>query len=88
MQAEVVESDEVRLDVLRHDGVTQTLYENHVSLTRQGIRLGPIVTRYVWPSELDLMARIAGLRLKERWGGWSRQPFRSTSRRHVSVYGR
>ena len=41
-----------------------------------------------WPSELDLMARIAGLRLKQRWGGWNREPFNSTSSAHVSVYGR
>lgn len=40
---------------------------------------------YAWPSELDLMARIAGLRLRERWGGWRREPFTSESRSHVSV---
>ena len=53
-----------------------------------GVRLYPIVTRYAWPSELDLMARIAGLRLKERWAGWNREPFTSASGTHVSVYGR
>ena len=52
------------------------------------MRLYPIVSRYAWPSELDLMARIAGLRLKDRWGGWNREPFTSTSSTHVSVYGR
>jgi hypothetical protein len=52
------------------------------------VRLNPIVTRYAWPSELDLMARIAGLRLRERWGGWEREPFTGASRAHVSVYGR
>jgi len=51
------------------------------------IRLNPIVMRYAWPRELDLMARIAGLRLKERWDGWEREPFTST-RNCVSVYGR
>jgi hypothetical protein len=56
-------------------------------LTPEGIRLFPIVQRYVWPSELDLMARIAGLRLKERWDGWDRAPFTSTGN-VVSVYGR
>jgi hypothetical protein len=45
----------------------------------------PIVTRYAWPSELDLMARIAGLRLKERWDGWSRNPFTSTGNLHIRV---
>ena len=52
------------------------------------MRLFPIVCRYAWPSELDLMARIAGLRLNERWAGWEREPFTATSKRHVSVYAR
>jgi hypothetical protein len=42
--------------------------------------------RYAWPSELDLMARLAGLRLRERHGGWQGEPFTATSARHVSVY--
>jgi SAM-dependent methyltransferase len=86
VDAEAIGVDEVRLDVGRHDPVTQRLDESHVSLSRDGIRLYPIVTRYAWPSELDLMARIAGLRLKDRWAGWEREPFNSTSTRHVSVY--
>ena len=88
VDAEAVEVDEVRLDVARHDPVKQLLEESHVSLSRDGVRLNPIVTRYAWPSELDLMARIAGLRLKERWGGWNREPFASSSSNCVSVYGR
>lgn len=56
-------------------------------LSPEGLRFFPIVTRYAWPSELDLMARIAGLRLKDRWGGWEREPFTATSGNHVSVYG-
>ncbi len=88
VDAEAVEVDEVRLDVARHDPVTQTLDESHVSLSREGVRLNPIVTRYAWPSELDLMARIAGLRLKGRWGGWDRSPLTPTGRTAVYVYGR
>ena len=42
--------------------------------------------RYIWPAELDLMARLAGLSLRERWGGWRHEPFTSESRSHVSVY--
>ena len=42
--------------------------------------------RYVWPSELDLMARLAGMRLCDRWDGWTRGPFTSDSRQHVSVW--
>jgi SAM-dependent methyltransferase len=88
VDAEAVEVDEVRLDVARHDPTKQLLEESHVHLTRKGIRVYPIVARYAWPSELDLMARIAGLRLKERWGGWNREPYTATSSNLVSVYGR
>lgn len=88
VHAEAIEIDEVQLDVARHDPVTQLLDESHVSLTSGGIRLSPIVTRYAWPSELDLMARIAGLRLMHRFDGWERQPFTAASSNHVSVYGR
>ena len=88
VHTEAIAVGEVWLDVGRHDLVTQRLEETHVVLSREGVRLYPIVARYAWPSELDLMARIAGLRLKERWAGWHREPFTSTSSRHVSVYGR
>ena len=88
VDAEAILVDEVRLDVLRHDMATQMIEESHVSLSSAGVRLHPVVQRYAWPSELDLMARIAGLRLKYRWGGWNREPFNSTSGTHVSVYGR
>ncbi len=80
--------NEVRLDVNRYDPVTQILDENHVSLTSAGIRLGPISCRLIWPSEMDLMARIAGLRLVDRTGGWDGAPFTAASTRHVSVYAR
>lgn len=70
------------------DMASQILEECHVTLSPTGIRLGPIVTRYVWPSEMDLMARIAGLRLHSRWAGWNHESFDSRSVRHVSVYGR
>jgi SAM-dependent methyltransferase len=88
VDAEAIRVDEVRLDVLRHDMATQMIEESHVSLSAAGIRLNPVVQRYAWPSELDLMAHIAGLHLKHRWGGWNREPFNSTSSLHVSVYGR
>ena len=88
VDAEAIEVAEVRLDVGRHDPVNQILAESHVSLTRDGVRLYPIVQRYAWPSELDLMARIAGLKLHSRWGGWNEEPFTAASTSHVSVYGR
>jgi ABC-type transport system substrate-binding protein len=88
VEAEAIEVAEVRLDVLRHDAATQMIEESHVSLSAAGVHLNPVVQRYAWPAELDLMARLAGLRLKERWGGWSGEPFTATSSMHVSVYGR
>ncbi len=88
VDAENVKVDEVWLDVGRHDPVKQLLIESHVVLSRAGVRVYPIVARYAWPSELDLMARIAGLRLKERWANWRREPFTAASRSHISVYGR
>ncbi|MFI5100632.1 MAG: class I SAM-dependent DNA methyltransferase [Actinomycetes bacterium] len=88
VDAEAIEVAGVSLDVGRHDPVTQRLDETHVVLAPGSVRLFPIVTRYSWPSELDLMGRIAGLRLKERWGGWGREPFTAGSSLHVSVYGR
>lgn len=88
VEAEAIEVNEVRLDVLRHDAGRQMIEESHVSLSPAGIHLNPVVQRYAWPSELDLMARIAGLQLKNRWGGWSQEPFGSSSGMHVSVYGR
>ena len=88
VQAEGIEASEVRLDVLRHDAAKQIIEENHVTLASTGIRFNPVIQRYAWPSELDLMASIAGLRLKHRWGGWNHEPFDYSSDLHVSVYGR
>jgi hypothetical protein len=87
VDAEAIEIEQVRLDVLRHDAAKQMIEESHVSISHAGVCLNPVVQRYAWPSELDLMARIAGLWLKDRWGGWSREPFTSTSSNCVSVYG-
>jgi hypothetical protein len=87
VDAESIEVDSVQLDVLRHDPAKQMLDESHVSISSTGVRLNPIVQRYAWPAELDLMARIAGLRLKERWDGWNNEPF-TGKHNVVSVYGR
>jgi hypothetical protein len=59
-----------------------------VHITADGIVLRPISLRMVTPAELDLMARIAGLRLRQRWGGWEGEPFTAGSAQHVSVYAR
>ncbi len=78
----------VTLDVNQYDHVTQLLDENHVRIGTDGINLAPVSCRLVWPSEMDLMARLAGLRLVERWGGWSGERFTERSPAHVSVYAR
>ena len=46
----------------------------------------PVAIRYAWPAELDLMARLAGLDVEHRWGGWDRQRFTADSNQHVSVW--
>ncbi len=88
INVEHLSNSEVVLDVNRFDAVTQVLDEHHISLTKDGVRLGPISCRLIWPSEMDLMARIAGMRLVHRWAGWNAEPFTAKSARHVSVYAR
>ncbi len=88
VEAEGIAIDTVRFDLLRLDPSTQMLYENHVHVARDGVTFNPVVQRYAWPSELDLMAKLAGLRLQERWGGWNRQAFTANSDNVVSVYRR
>jgi hypothetical protein len=86
VHAERVGMNEVMLDVARYDPVSQLLEENHVRLAATGITMAPIVCRLITPGEMDLMARLAGLRLAERFANWQRDPFRADSRAHVSVY--
>jgi SAM-dependent methyltransferase len=69
-----------------YDVVTQRLSGQHYYLEDDRIRASPTEMRYAWPAELDLMARLAGLRLADRWGGWRREPFTALSPSHVSVY--
>ena len=78
----------VTVEVGRYDRVTQRVDKCHLGFSASGVALNPLALRYIWPSELDLMARLAGLRLLSRWGGWSGEPFDSRSVRHISVYGR
>ncbi|HEX6715965.1 MAG TPA: class I SAM-dependent methyltransferase [Pyrinomonadaceae bacterium] len=82
-----VTADEVQLDVGQHDSAAQRVISQKVVLTDGSVRLYPVQIRYAWPSELDLMAQLAGLRLRERWSSWRREPFSSESQKHISVYG-
>jgi SAM-dependent methyltransferase len=86
MEAHHVDNDSVVLGVSTHDPVEQRVASNHLVVSGAGVKLYPVRLRYAWPSELDLMARLAGLRLRERLGGWLREPFTASSARHVSVY--
>lgn len=71
----------------RYDVATQQFSSTHVTVGPDGSgRWIRVPFRYVWPAELDLMARIAGMRLVERWSGWDREPFTADSTSHVSVW--
>lgn len=70
----------------RYDVTSQRFTSNHVSVADGRGRFRTIPFRYVWPSELDLMARIAGLRLEHRWADWARTPLTADSHKHVSVW--
>ncbi|MFE5189967.1 class I SAM-dependent DNA methyltransferase [Streptomyces sp. NPDC056628] len=69
-----------------YDPATQAMSSNYVTIADGRAEHRSIPFRYVWPAELDLMARLAGLRLRDRWEGWAREPFTGESVRHVSVW--
>jgi SAM-dependent methyltransferase len=69
-----------------YDVENQGLISHHLSPAEGKWELASIPFRYVWPAELDLMARLAGMTLRERWSGWNREPFTSESTKHVSVW--
>ena len=81
-------ADPTGLSSYVYDVVTQRLGGQHYYLDEEdgALRPSPTEMRYAWPSELDLMARVAGMRLEHRWGGWSEEPFTALSPSHVSVY--
>jgi SAM-dependent methyltransferase len=83
-----VSDDLVRLDASRHDSVSQRITSSIMSISTGDTKVMPVSIRYAWPSELDLMAELAGLALDARHGGWDGAPFTAASRTHVSVYRR
>jgi SAM-dependent methyltransferase len=83
-----VDDEEVLVEAARIDPVTQRMTTTKVRFREGDVRLFPANHRYAWPSELDLMARLAGMHLEHRWGGWRREPFTAGSEQHVSVYRR
>lgn len=80
--------DRVMLDASRHDPVTQTVKSQHIFVGDEGTRVYPVFLRYAYPPELDVMARVAGLALRERYADWRATPFTSDAKAHVSVYGK
>jgi SAM-dependent methyltransferase len=82
----VFDASEGHWGIDEYDLVNQGLVSHHFSLVDGAIERVSMPFRYVWPSELDLMAELAGMRLRERWSGWKREPFTGESRNHVSVW--
>lgn len=69
-----------------YDVARQISYSHHYWMADGQVETFSVPFRYVWPSELDLMARLAGMTLRERWGDWQRAPFTGQSRSHISVW--
>ncbi len=87
VRATEVGKNRVKIDVSQHDPLRQLVTSQHVILTDNGVQLCPVTIRYTWPSELDMMAEVAGMKLVDRWGDWERGSFSSGSGKHISVYG-
>jgi SAM-dependent methyltransferase len=77
---------ETRWGLDEYDLARQGLTSHHFEIVDGGLERVSIPFRYTWPSELDLMAQLARMRLRERWSGWKQEPFTSDSRKHVSVW--
>jgi SAM-dependent methyltransferase len=77
---------ETRWGLDEYDVARQGLTSHHFEIVDGRLERLSIPFRYAWPAELDLMAQLAGMRLRERWSGWKREPFTSDSRKHVSVW--
>jgi SAM-dependent methyltransferase len=77
---------ETRLGLDEYDVANQGLTSHHFTVVEGKFERHSVPFRYTWPSELDLMAELGGMSLRERWSGWKREPFTSESRKHVSVW--
>lgn len=84
----VLTETSVEMEFVTHDPVAQAVTYQRVTFDGLGTTLRPLRLRYCWPSELDLMAQLAGMRLRERYNDFDRSPFTAASRQHVSVYER
>ena len=84
--ARVFHVSEGRWGIDAYDVANQRLTSHHFEVVDGRVERFSVPFRYVWPAELDLMAELAGLRLRERWAGWNREPFTAESNQHVSVW--
>lgn len=82
----IFDASETHWGIDEYDVATQGLTSHHFEVRDGRIEKSSGPFRYVWPAELDLMAEMAGMELRERWSGWKREPFSSDSRQHVSVW--
>jgi SAM-dependent methyltransferase len=82
----IMRGDQISIEVAELDPINQLIHATQAVLRNGDVRVHPTTHRYAWPAELDLMARLAGLRLRSRWADWSGAPFEADSRNHVSVY--
>jgi SAM-dependent methyltransferase len=82
----VFDAGENHLGIDEYDVAGQGLVSHHLEIVDGRLERFSMPFRYVWPSELDLMAELAGMKLSERWGGWKRESFTSESRKHVTVW--
>lgn len=81
-----VEADLAVFDLTIRDNAAQRMNRQQVIIDKDGFRLQPLSFRYVWPAEMDLMARLAGMRLRNRYGGWRREQFGGDSEMYVALY--
>jgi len=77
---------ETRWGLDEYDVARQGLISHHFVIVDGSVERVSIPFRYAWPAELDLMAQLAGMRLRERWSDWQREPFTSDSHKHVSIW--
>jgi SAM-dependent methyltransferase len=88
VRAYSVTTEQVSLQISQHNPATQRLKSQFVVFRHNDLKLYPVEIRYCWPSEMDLMAQLAGLRLRHRWGNWTKGEFNASSQKHISVFER
>lgn len=86
MRARYIDSRSVAFEAAQHDPVNQVINYQIIRMSNEGFKIQPLPTRYAWPQEIDLMARLAGLELETRWGNWDQRDFTADSKMHISIY--